>query len=128
MANESIPLYRPGADLTATVGAGGVTGKTFVDISAAVGAATGANATVVTATAAGLTVGVASRDTTAGAKVHVLRGKGSIVPVTAGGNIAVGAEVEVGASGRAVTINTGKARGRAWSAGAAGSDVFIELY
>ncbi|MGN7861461.1 capsid cement protein [Microbacterium sp. 22303] len=127
MTNESIPLYRPGADLTATAGAA-IVGKTFVDISAAVNAASGTTATVVTATAAGLSVGVASRDTASGAKLHILRGVGSIVPVTAGGTIAVGAEVEVGANGRAVTIASGKARGRAWSAGTSGNDVFIELY
>ncbi|MBD8218208.1 DUF2190 family protein [Microbacterium sp. CFBP 13617] len=127
MANETIPLYRPGDDVTATA-SGAITGKTFVDISAGVNAANGTTLTVVTATAAGATVGVASRDTASGAKLHVLRGKGSVVPVTAGGNIAVGAEVEAGANGRAVTLAAGKARGRAWSAGAAGSDVFIELY
>lgn len=127
MGNESIPLYRPGADLTAKAG-GAIVGKTFVDISAPVNATAGEPATVVTATAAGLTVGVASRDTASGAKLHVLRGVGSIVPVTAGGTIAAGAEVEVGANGRAVTIASGKARGRAWSAGTSGNDVFIELY
>jgi hypothetical protein len=128
MANECIPAYRPGADVTATAGAGGVVGKTFVDISAALGVAAGTPATVVTATAAGLSIGVASRDAAAGAKLHVVRGKGSIVPVTAGGTIAVGAEVEVGSNGRAVTLASGKARGRAWSAGTSGNDVFIELY
>lgn len=127
MANESIPAYRPGQDVTATAG-GAITGKTFVDISAALGVAAGTPITVVTATAAGLSVGVASRDTASGAKLQVVRGKGSIVPVTAGGTIALGAEVEVGASGRAVTIASGKARGRAWSAGTSGNDVFIELY
>ncbi|MBD8477574.1 capsid cement protein [Microbacterium sp. CFBP 8794] len=125
--NETIPLYRPGDDVTATA-SGAITGKTFVDISAGVNAAAGTTLTVVTATAAGATVGVASRDTASGAKLHVLRGKGSVVPVTAGGNIAVGADVEVGANGRAVTLAAGKPRGRAWSTGAAGSDVFIELY
>lgn len=127
MANESIPLYRPGQDLTAIAG-GAIVGKTFVDISAAVSASAGTPVTVVTSTGAALSIGVASRDTFSGAKLHVLRGKGSVVPVTAGGNIAVGAEVEVGASGRAVTIASGKARGRAWSAGTSGNDVFIELY
>ena len=128
MANECIPAYRPGADITATAGAGGVVGKTFVNISAALDVAAGTPITVVTATAAGLSVGVASRDAAQGAKLHVLRNPGEIVPVTAGGNIAVGAEVEIGANGRAVTIASGKARGRAWSAGTSGSDVFIELY
>ena len=128
MANECIPLYRPGGDLTAIVGAGGVTGKTFVNISAAVDPAAGTVATVVTAAAAGLTVGVASRDAAVGAKLHVLRNPGVIVPVTAGGNIAVGAEVEVGSNGRAVTIASGKPRGRAWTAGSNNNDVYVELY
>lgn len=127
MANETIPLYRPGDDVTATASAA-VTGKTFVDVTGAVNAGTGTPITVATATAAGLSVGVASRDTASGGKLHVLRGKGSVVPVTAGGNITVGAEVEVGSNGRAVTLASGKARGRAWSAGTSGNDVFIELY
>jgi hypothetical protein len=128
MANECIPAYRPGDDVTATAGSGGIVGKTFVNISAALDPVAGTPATVVTAAAAGLTSGVASRDTAAGAKLHVLRGPGIIIPVTAGGTIALGAEVEVGANGRAVTLASGKARGRAWSAGTSGNDVFIELY
>lgn len=127
MANESIPLYRPGDDVTATA-SGAITGKTFVDVTGGVNAANGTTLTVATATGGALSVGVASRDTASGAKLHVLRGKGSVVPVTAGGNIAVGNEVEVGANGRAVVLASGKARGRAWSTGAAGSDVYIELY
>lgn len=127
MSNETIPLYRPGDDVTATASAA-VVGKTFVDITAGVNAASGTPITVATATSASLSVGVASRDTASGAKLHVLRGKGSVVPVTAGGTIAVGAEVEVGSNGRAVTLASGKARGRAWSAGTSGNDVFIELY
>ena len=127
MANESIPVYRPGQDVTATAG-GAITGKTFVDISAALSPSAGTPITVVTATAAALSVGVASRDAASGAKLHVIRGKGSVVPVTAGGNIALGAEVEIGSNGRAVTLASGKARGRAWSAGTSGNDVFIELY
>jgi hypothetical protein len=128
MANECIPLYRPGADITAIVGSGGVTGKTFVDISAALSASAGTDPTVVTATAAGAVVGVASRDAIATAKVVVLRNKGAIVPVTAGGNIAVGAKVEVGTGGKAVTIASGIAVGRAWTAGTNNNDVFVELY
>lgn len=128
MANECIPAYEPGTHLTAIVGSGGVTGKTFVDISAALSVSAGTPATVVTATAAGLSVGVAARDAAVGAKVLVVRAKGAVVPVTAGGNIAVGAEVEIGSNGRAVTLASGKARGRAWSAGTSGNDVFIELY
>ena len=80
MANECIPLYRPGGDLTATAGAGGVVGKTFVNISAAVDAAAGTLAAVVTAAAAGLTVGVASRDTAAGAKLMFCGSPGPSCP------------------------------------------------
>jgi hypothetical protein len=128
MANECIPLYRPGGDITAIVGSGGVTGKTFVDISAALSASAGTDPTVVTATAAGRVVGVASRDAAAAAKVTVIRNVGSIVPVTAGGNIAVGAQVEVGTGGKAVTIASGVAVGRAWTAGTNNNDVFVEIY
>ncbi|MDR2294693.1 MAG: DUF2190 family protein [Microbacterium sp.] len=127
MANESIPVYRPGGDVTAKAGAA-IVGKTFVNISAALDVAAGTPITVITASAAGLSVGIASRDTAAGAVLHVLRNPGEVLPVTAGGTIAVGDEVEVGANGRAVALASGKARGRAWSAGAAGNDVFIELY
>lgn len=127
MANECIPAYRPGADVTATA-SGAVTGKTFVDITGALNVANGTPITVATATGAASSVGVASRDTASGGKLHVLRGKGLVLPVTAGGTIALGAEVEIGSSGRAVTLASGKARGRAWSAGTSGNDVFIELY
>lgn len=128
MTNECIPAYRPGADLTARADAGGLTGKTFARLVGGIDPVTGTIATVARSLAQGDSVGVVSRDAAAGALVHILRGPGQVVPVTAGGTIAVGAEVEVGASGRAVTIASGKARGRAWSSGTAGNDVFIELY
>lgn len=126
MANECTPLFRPGADITCLT-TGAVTGKTFVDISAARDATTGL-IKVATATAAGLSFGVAAYDAGSGARVPVIRGKGSVVPVTAGGTIAAGAEVEVGTAGKAVTIASGKARGRAVEAGTNNNDVLIELY
>lgn len=126
MANECTPLFRPGADVTCLT-TGAVTGKTFVDISAARDASTGL-IKVATATAAGLKFGVAAYDAASGARVPVVRGKGSIVPVTAGGTIAAGAEVEVGSSGKAVTIASGKAVGRTIEAATNSNDVFIELY
>lgn len=126
MANECIPLFRPGQDITALT-TGAVTGCTFVDISATRDATTGL-IKVVTATAAGLSFGVAAYDAASGARVPVVRGKGSIVPVLCGGAIAAGAEVEVGTAGKAVTIASGKARGRAIETGANGVVSFIELY
>lgn len=126
MANECIPLFRPGQDITGQTTTA-VTGKTFVDITATRDATTGL-IKVGTATAAGLSFGVAAYDAASGGRVAIVRGKGAIVPVTAGGTIAAGAEVEVGATGRAVTKAAGIARGRAVEAGTSGNDVFIELY
>jgi hypothetical protein len=124
MANECVPLYRPGLDITA-VTTGAVTGKTFVDYSAAL---TTGLVSVNTATAAGKVAGVAAYDAASGARVTVIRGKGQIVPVTAGGTIAALAEVEVGASGRPVTFSAGVKVGRALSAGTSGNEMFVELY
>lgn len=125
MANECIPLYRPGGDVTA-VTTSAVTGKTFVNLSAAL-VSTGLPS-VAPATAAGMVVGVAAYDAASGARVAVIRGTNTILPVTAGGTIAYGAQVEVGTGGKAVTIASGVAVGRAWSAGTNNNDVYIELY
>ena len=83
---------------------------------------------ITTATAAGLSFGVAAYDAASGKRVPVIRGKGAIVPVLCGGAITAGAEVEVGSGGKAVTIASGKARGRAVETGANGVVSFIELY
>lgn len=128
MANECIPLYRPGADVTA-VATAAVNGKRFVDLSAgSLNAATGALASVAHATAAGKAVGVAAFDAPSGASVAIIRGKGTIVPVAAAGTIAYGTEVEVGAAGKVVALASGKAVGRAWQAGSNNNDVLVELY
>lgn len=126
MANECIPLFRPGSDVTALTTAN-VTGKTFVDVSATRDATTGL-IKVATATAAARAWGVAAYDATSGNRVAVICGPGTIAPVTAGGTIAFGAEVEVGASGKAVTLASGKAVGKAVEAGTNNVDVFIRLY
>ena len=124
MANECIPLYRPGLDITA-VTTGAVVGKTFVDYSAAL---TTGLVSVVTATAAGKVAGVAAYDAASGARVPVIRGKGQIVPVTAGAAITALAEVEVGTGGKAVTFSAGVKVGRALSTGVNNTDCFVELY
>lgn len=132
MANKCTPLHRPG-----TIGRAGrdlyclstaaVTGRTFVDISATRDATTGL-IKVATATPAGRSFGVARDDAAAGIGVAVVRDPGAIVPVTAGGSIAAGGEVEVGTGGRAVTQAAGIARGRAVEDGTAGAAVHVELY
>lgn len=124
MANECTPLFRPGRDITVLTTAA-VTGKTFVDVSATRDASTGL-IKVATAAAGAKAIGVAVRDAAIGTTVAILRG--GILPVTAGGAIAAGAEVEVGASGRAITLASGKAVGKAVETGTNGNDVFIDLY
>ncbi|WP_280455650.1 DUF2190 family protein [Nocardia brasiliensis] len=123
MANECTPLFTPGKDVTALT-TGAVTGKTFVGISAAPD--TYGQLKVATATAATRAFGVAARDAASGARVLVK--KGGILPVTAGGTIAVGAQVEVGSNGKAVTLASGIAVGTAVSAGTNNADVFVDLY
>jgi hypothetical protein len=125
MANECIPLYTPGATVTAQTTTA-VVGKTFVALT---GAMAGGLPKVGTATAAGAKFGVAVRDAASGGRVPVIRAKGVILPVTAGAAIAALAEVEIGSNGQVVTKNTGIAVGKALDAASgAGVDVFIELY
>ena len=123
MANECTPLFRPGRDITGLT-TGAVTGKTFVDVSAT----RGADGMIKVATAAGgaKAFGVAKYDAASGALVGILRG--GVVPVTAGGTIAFGAEVEVGTAGKAITLASGKAVGQAVEAGTNGNDIQIAFY
>lgn len=134
MANECIPLYRPGSDITAVAG-GAITGKTFVKVSAGLNpgnAVTGTSSTlvtVVTNTAAGKAFGVATYDAASGARLPIICGPGHVVPVTSGAAVAAGAEVESDASGRAITLAAGKPLGMALSASTgAGQDLFVRLY
>jgi hypothetical protein len=126
MANECIPLFRPGNDLTA-VTTTAVTGGRMVEISATRSATDGL-IRVGTATAAGRSLGVAAYDAASGARVAVIGGAGTVVPVQAGGTIAFGAQVEVGTLGQVVTIASGVAVGRAVEAGTSGNPVMIRLY
>ncbi|MGW4325445.1 MULTISPECIES: capsid cement protein [Nocardia] len=124
MANECTPLFRPGRDITGLT-TGAVTGKTFVDVSATRDATTGL-IKVATAAAGAKAFGVAAYDAASGARVPIICG--GIVPVTAGGTIAFGAEIEVGSSGRAITLASGKAVGKAVEAGTNGNDILVRIY
>ncbi|MFD4457692.1 capsid cement protein [Nocardia sp. NPDC058480] len=125
MANESAPLFRPGRDITVLTTAA-VTGKTFVNVSADMDTTTGL-IKVATAAAGAKALGVAVQDAASGATVAIMRG--GVLQVTAGAAITAGAEVEVGASGRAITLASGKAVGQAVKAASgAGVDTFIAVY
>lgn len=124
MANECISIYEPGRDITGRASAA-VTGKRFLKIS---GNRSSGNIAVAPADAAGRVCGVAKYDAASGDIVGVLRGKDRVVPVTAGGNIAAFAEVEVGANGQAITKASGVAVGYAVTAATSGNDAEISLY
>lgn len=120
-ANAAIPYFKAGQDVTGTATAA-LTGKRFVAIAA--GGRPGAPA-IAAATAAKKPFGVLGHDIAEGGHVHVLRG--GIVPVTAGGDLVAGAEVEVGADGKAVTKTSGVAVGTVIANAATGADAAIAL-
>ena len=123
MANEVAPLFRPGRDITGHATAA-VTGGRFVGVSATRGA--DGLIRVAHATAAARAFGVAAADIASGAVGLVLRG--GIVPVTAGGAITAGAQVEVGSDGKAVALASGIAVGIAVETGSNNNPVFVALH
>jgi predicted RecA/RadA family phage recombinase len=142
--NECIPLKEAGYTQKITVHAdAAITGKTFVApltqfqnaqapglAADPLAAGDGSNLRTPGAPAAGGQVaGVAAYDAASGAKVPIIRGAGTVLPVTAGAAITVGAEVQVDATGKVVPFAAGKKVGIAHTAAAgAGTDVWVELY
>lgn len=128
MANECIPLFDPGQNVSATASSA-VTGKRLVDWTGYLSLTTPSTLpTAAHATAAGKVAGVASYDAASGARFAILRGKGKIVPITASTAITAGAEVEVATGGKVVTYSAGVKVGRALSTGSTDTDCFVELY
>jgi hypothetical protein len=142
-ANECIPFYEGPYTQTITVHAGyAITGKTFVGpltgyqdggpalATDPLGANDGGNLQAAAApTAGGEVAGVATWDVAQNGKAVLIRGAGTMVPVTAGAAVTTGAELQVDTSGRVVPSTTGRRVGKAHSAaGAAGTDVVVELY
>ena len=123
LTNSSV--YSPGQDITAEATAS-ITARTFLAISG--NRTAGGNIAVTTATAAGRVCGVAGNDAANGGLVTVVRGNSRVVRVTTAGIIAAGAEVEVGAAGKAVTKASGIAVGYAVTGAASGADAEISLY
>ncbi|MGN7133390.1 DUF2190 family protein [Rhodococcoides corynebacterioides] len=124
MANDNIGVYEPGQDLSGRCSAA-VTGKRFLAIS---GNRAGGNIAVAHATAAGRVCGVSKYDAASGDLVSIARGNSRVTFVTAAGNIAAFAEVEVGANGQAVTKTSGVAVGYAVTGATSGGDAEISLY
>lgn len=140
-ANVCIPYYEK-ADKVSAIATASVTGKRFVAISATrssgpgipataqIGASDpteGGNYKVAHASAGAKAFGVAEYDAANGDHLGVIRS--GIVPVTSGAAIAAGAEVEVGANGKVITLASGKAVGmNLATVSAADVDAEIALY
>jgi len=123
--NECIPYREPAGHVTATPSVA-VTGKKAVALSAAANA--DGTYTVAPPSAGGAIFGVAAWNAAIGEKVTVICQVGIIIPMTAAGTIAIGAQVEVDATGAVVTLDQGVAIGTAVKAGTSGNDVPIRLF
>lgn len=124
--NECIPLYEDGDRVTGVVTVGAVTGKRFVKLGATKPG--GGNLQIAPITAGAIKpLGVASADCNVADTVTVLTGN-QIVPVTAGGTVTTGQQVEIDSSGRVVTLASGIAVGLACSDATIGLDCFVKLY
>ncbi|GAB5904570.1 capsid cement protein [Mycobacteroides chelonae] len=123
LGNPSI--YAPGADITAQATAA-VIARRFVAISG--DRVPGGNIAVAPAPAGARSFGVAASDGATGVLVTVVRGASRVVKVAAGAAIAAGAEVEVGAAGKAIPKASGIAVGYAITGAASNTDAEISLY
>jgi hypothetical protein len=135
--NDCVPFYRPGQDITCKASVA-LTGKTFCMISgnrtSGAGAAgvgldssnTGGNYVIGKPSAGGRVFGVVGYDVPINGLVPVKRE--GILPVTASGAIAAGAEVETTAAGLAITRTTGIPVGVCLNGCANGEDAEIQLY
>lgn len=131
-ANEEIILFET-TDLTGRATAA-ITGKRFLDVSAALtlGLNTSTDGGVMGVAPAGAgvrAIGVSIYDQpTVGGMVGFVGTPGRVVIVTAGATVAFGAEVECDASGRAITLASGKSLGKALTGATVGNDLVVKLH
>lgn len=79
--------------------------------------------------AAGEVGGVVGWDIPTGGKGPVIRGAGTMVPVSSGAAVSIGNELQVDGSGRVIPFASGRKVGKAHSTvGGADLDVIVELY
>lgn len=144
MANECVPYYKPGSDITGECQED-IIGMRFVSIDASVdpgwqpeglkgnadllGATSSANVVPIIQTGAGEdAVGVSQRDGAEGSLLTFLNEPGMVLPVRAGAAIVPGDPVQSDGTGRAIPVAAGVRLGRAWSrATAADQIVAVEL-
>jgi hypothetical protein len=92
---DYIPIFKPGTEITQTVGATAVVGGNLVMLSAA-------NTVIPTTGATNAVLGVAVTDQAVGGKVGVT--SGGVQELVANGAVAVGADVGAAAGGKCTTI------------------------
>lgn len=136
--NGILPLFDDADHVTGAVATGqSVNGGRFVApsggfqsgpaLTASSPANDGGNLQVAQCGAAAKALGVAAYDApNPGDKVHIYTGR-FIVPMTAGGNITAGQEVESDANGKPVTLASGRPNGIAVSSATSGNTVYIRL-
>ena len=124
MANECIPFKEPGTRVTGHATTA-VTGKRFVAISANI--QPDGTLSVAPAGAGVRAAGVAAYDAAQGAKVGIIRGKGTVVPVLAAATLAAGADVGSDAQGRVIAAGSGVALGYLETASTSGQDARVCL-
>lgn len=142
--NRIAPLFQDGAHLTAAITAAVSSGRfvapsgsfqagPLLDVSTPTSPLTGGNLPQVAQCGAGArALGVAETDgATSGDVIPVYSGPGTVVPVTAGGTVTAGQQVESDSTGRAITwagtIAT-QPNGLALSSATVGNPVYVRLY
>lgn len=124
MPDLSIDIFNPGRDVTARATAP-VSRSRLVKVSAGVDAGV---PSVALADPGGRVFGVAKYDAAAGELVGVARGASRVVLIETGSALTAFEEVEVGADGVAVALDTGVAVGYAIDAATPGTAAKISLY
>lgn len=111
-ANECVPRYRPGDQITVTASAA-VTGKRFVKVSngheagpALNTSTSGGNIRAAHADEGDYAIGIANKDAAQGEKFVAVGLRGGEFPVTADGTVTAGDKVQVGAAGKAKKLDT----------------------
>lgn len=121
---ESIPIHRPGEQITCHAGVA-ITGARFVALT---GEPVGGNPSVGAPAAGARTFGVAARDAAAGAKCSVMGLDGQIVPVEAAVALAAGNLVTPTATGAAGVAAVGnQISGSVVQGAAAGAQALVRL-
>lgn len=122
-ANQCIPYFKHGQDITGEVTGNPVVGKTLAKY--VPGGRPGQPKIATAAAGEYPSAGVIGHDQVVGGYVHTLLG--GVVPVTAGADITAGTRVEVGPGGTVIPHAAGEVVGVAVANAASGKDAAIRI-